>query len=73
MNNISGTNSSLSKNYGANEQMAKFMDIFQQLPQGSQMAFLCGCLAIFTYIIHEGYCITISESSLQITKYTTVI
>lgn len=27
MNNISGTNSSLSKNYGANEQMAKFMDM----------------------------------------------
>ena len=73
MNNISGTNSSISKNYGANEQMAKFMDIFQQLPQGSQMAFLCGCLAIFTYIIHEGYCIIISESGLQITKYTTVI
>ena len=73
MNNISGTNSSISKNYEDNEQMAKFMDIFQQLPQRFQMAFLCGCLAIFTYIIHEGYCITISESGLQITKYTTVI
>ena len=73
MNDISGSNYSISKNYIANELMVKFMDIFQQLPQGFQITFLCGCLAIFTYIIHEGYCITISESGLQITKYTTVI
>ncbi len=73
MNDISGANGSISKNYRANELMINFMNIFQQLPQGFQMTFLCGCLAAFTYIIHEGYCITISESSLQFTKYTTVV
>lgn len=73
MNDISGANGSISKNYRTNELMINFMNIFQQLPQGFQMTFLCGCLAAFTYIIREGYCITISESSLQFTKYTTVV
>lgn len=61
MNNISDTENNIT------------IEIFQQLPQGFQMAFLCGCLAIFTYIIHEGYCITTTESGIQITKYSTTM
>lgn len=54
MNNISDTenNITITKNVSSNESNARFIEIFQQLPQGFQMAFLCGCLAIFTYIIH---------------------
>lgn len=75
MNNISDTenNITIPKSVSSNESKARFIGIFQQLPQGFQMAFLCGCLAIFTYIIHEGYCITTTESGIQITKYSTIM
>ncbi len=73
MNDISKAENNISKNNKANELMVRFMDIFQQLPQGFQMAFLCGCLAIFTYLIREGYCIYITESGLQISKYSTIL
>lgn len=72
MNDILEIKNNISKNYRTNELMVGFMNIFQQLPQGFQMAFLCGCLAIFTYIIHEGYCINTTESGLQISKYSTL-
>ena len=62
MNDILEIKNNIFKNYRTNELMVGFMNIFQQLPQGFQMAFLCGCLAIFTYIIHEGYCINTTES-----------
>lgn len=75
MNNISDTenNITITKNVSSNESNARFIEIFQQLPQGFQIAFLYGCLAIFTYIIHEGYCITTTESGIQITKYSTIM
>ncbi len=75
MNNISDAenNITISKNVNTNEPMARFIEMFQQLPQGFQMAFLCGCLAIFTYIIHEGYSITTTESGIQITKYSSIM
>lgn len=73
MNDISKVENNISKNNKANELMVKFMDIFQQLPQGFQMAFLCGCLTIFTYLIREGYCINTTESGLQISKYSTIL
>ncbi len=75
MNNISDAenNITISKNVNTNEPMARFIEMFQQLPQGFQMAFLCGCLAIFTYIIHERYSITTTESGIQITKYSSIM
>lgn len=75
MNNISDTenNITIPKSVSSNDSKARFIGIFQQLPQGFQMAFLCGCLAIFTYIINEGYCITTTESGIQITKYSTIM
>lgn len=73
MNDISKVENNISKNNKANELMVKFMDIFQQLPQGFQMAFLCGCLVVFTYLIREGYCINTTESGLQISKYSTIL
>lgn len=75
MNNISGVenNITIPKSVSANEPMARFIEIFQQLPQRFQIAFLCVGLAMFSYIIHEGYCITTTKSGIQITKYSSIM
>lgn len=75
MNDISSVenNIMIPKNISSNELMAKIIDTFQQLPPYFQMTVLFSCLALFTYIIHEGYCITITGSDLQITKHSTMV